>query len=143
MALKIQDVLNLIEELDEAMDSRRGQSSGVFVELCPAVWQASLQKLTIFEPYEEDGDVETVEEMRIRVVKQLKIHAESILDMLNEIELGVIMGKTREAGKEEQPKKPGLCDKCGKEMVLRQGKHGKFYGCTGFPECKGTRSIPS
>lgn len=27
---------------------------------------------------------------------------------------------------------------CGKKMVLRKGKHGEFWGCTGFPKCRGT-----
>jgi DNA topoisomerase-1 len=31
------------------------------------------------------------------------------------------------------------CDKCGKSMVLRWGKHGSFVGCTGYPECTNTR----
>ncbi len=30
------------------------------------------------------------------------------------------------------------CPKCGKLMILRAGKNGKFYGCSGFPGCKGT-----
>ena len=28
--------------------------------------------------------------------------------------------------------------KCGKTMILRSGKFGKFYGCTGFPKCHNT-----
>jgi DNA topoisomerase-1 len=31
------------------------------------------------------------------------------------------------------------CEKCGKEMVLRWGKHGTFVGCSGYPECTNTR----
>lgn len=31
------------------------------------------------------------------------------------------------------------CPKCGRAMILRpSGKFGPFYGCTGFPKCKGT-----
>ena len=33
------------------------------------------------------------------------------------------------------------CPKCGAPMVLRKSKHGKFYGCSRFPECKGVNSI--
>ncbi len=32
------------------------------------------------------------------------------------------------------------CPKCGSRMVLRNGRRGKFYGCSKFPYCKGTRS---
>ena len=31
------------------------------------------------------------------------------------------------------------CDKCGRPMVLRWGKHGTFIACTGYPECTNTR----
>ncbi|MEW5734829.1 MAG: type I DNA topoisomerase [Thermodesulfobacteriota bacterium] len=33
------------------------------------------------------------------------------------------------------------CDKCGKPMVVRQGKYGPFYACSGYPKCKNTRSM--
>jgi DNA topoisomerase-1 len=29
-----------------------------------------------------------------------------------------------------------VCDKCGKPMMLRQGKRGPFLGCTGYPKCR-------
>ena len=28
-----------------------------------------------------------------------------------------------------------ICEKCGRNMVLKMGKYGKFYACPGFPEC--------
>jgi DNA topoisomerase-1 len=34
-----------------------------------------------------------------------------------------------------------LCDKCGRQMIVRQGKYGDFLACSGYPECKNTRSI--
>lgn len=30
------------------------------------------------------------------------------------------------------------CPECSKPMVLKDGAFGKFYGCTGFPQCKTT-----
>jgi len=33
------------------------------------------------------------------------------------------------------------CAKCGKDMVLKDGKYGSFLACTGYPECKHTESI--
>jgi len=52
----------------------------------------------------------------------------------------------------ERKKKPSkqqlapACPLCGKAMVLRTARKGKmagssFWGCCGFPECKGTRSV--
>jgi DNA topoisomerase-1 len=33
------------------------------------------------------------------------------------------------------------CDKCGKPMAIKIGRFGKFLACTGYPECKTTRSF--
>jgi DNA topoisomerase-1 len=34
-----------------------------------------------------------------------------------------------------------ICDKCGKPMVIKWGKHGSFVACTGYPDCKNTREL--
>ena len=34
------------------------------------------------------------------------------------------------------------CDKCGKPMVIKWGRHGSFIACTGYPECTNTRELP-
>ncbi|WDL96466.1 topoisomerase DNA-binding C4 zinc finger domain-containing protein [Alicyclobacillus sp. ALC3] len=34
------------------------------------------------------------------------------------------------------------CPKCSKQMVLRHGKYGSFFRCSGFPDCRQTQSIP-
>ena len=34
-----------------------------------------------------------------------------------------------------------VCDKCGKPMVIKWGRYGKFMACSGYPECKNTRQI--
>jgi DNA topoisomerase-1 len=34
-----------------------------------------------------------------------------------------------------------VCDKCSKPMILRWGRFGQFFACTGFPECKNTRPL--
>lgn len=42
----------------------------------------------------------------------------------------------------EQPEESGeICDKCGKPMVYKHGKFGKFLACSGYPECKNIRSL--
>ncbi len=32
-----------------------------------------------------------------------------------------------------------VCDKCGKPMVMRWGRYGKFLACSGYPECRNTK----
>jgi len=34
-----------------------------------------------------------------------------------------------------------LCDKCGKPMAHKEGRFGRFLGCTGYPECKAILNI--
>lgn len=34
-----------------------------------------------------------------------------------------------------------LCDKCGKNMVIKKGRYGKFLACPGYPDCKNTKAI--
>ncbi|HEX9060387.1 MAG TPA: type I DNA topoisomerase [Clostridia bacterium] len=33
------------------------------------------------------------------------------------------------------------CEKCGRFMVIKMGRYGKFMACPGFPECRNTRPI--
>ncbi len=46
-----------------------------------------------------------------------------------------------ESFKEEIKKKEEekFCPKCSSKMVQRSGRYGKFYGCSKFPYCRGTR----
>jgi len=34
-----------------------------------------------------------------------------------------------------------ICEKCGKKMVIKVGKYGKFLACPGYPECKNVKPI--
>jgi len=34
-----------------------------------------------------------------------------------------------------------LCDKCGKPMIKKMGRFGRFLACTNYPECKNTRPL--
>ena len=34
-----------------------------------------------------------------------------------------------------------ICEKCGRKMVIKTGRYGKFLACPGFPECKNTKRI--
>ena len=35
-----------------------------------------------------------------------------------------------------------VCDKCGRNMVIKAGRFGKFLACPGYPECKNTKPLP-
>ncbi|HEY1372981.1 MAG TPA: type I DNA topoisomerase [Candidatus Binatia bacterium] len=44
-----------------------------------------------------------------------------------------------EVAKEEEINE--TCEQCGRPMVLRWGKYGRFLGCSGYPECKNIRGL--
>ena len=33
----------------------------------------------------------------------------------------------------------GICPKCGGKLIMRDGKYGKFIGCSNFPKCRYTQ----
>jgi DNA topoisomerase-1 len=43
-----------------------------------------------------------------------------------------------------KPEPSGVdCEECGKEMLIREGRRGKFLGCSGYPKCTATRELPA
>ncbi|HKQ97423.1 MAG TPA: type I DNA topoisomerase [Candidatus Polarisedimenticolia bacterium] len=34
-----------------------------------------------------------------------------------------------------------VCEKCGKPMVIKWGRYGRFLACTGYPDCKNTQEL--
>ena len=51
--------------------------------------------------------------------------------------------KYEEVEKKDINEKPTgkKCAKCGAEMIIKLGRFGKFYACSGFPKCKYTESL--
>ncbi len=41
--------------------------------------------------------------------------------------------------KETKVQEMGTCDRCGRPMVVKTGRFGKFLACSGYPECKNTK----
>ena len=34
-----------------------------------------------------------------------------------------------------------ICEKCGRRMIIKTGRFGKFAACPGYPECKNTKPL--
>jgi DNA topoisomerase-1 len=55
--------------------------------------------------------------------------------------------KALEAAQENMPRvkleeeTAEVCDNCGKPMVIKTGRFGRFIACTGFPECRTTKPL--
>ena len=54
-----------------------------------------------------------------------------------------LMTKEKELSKKEltEEKTDEICEKCGKPMVIKVGRFGKFLACTGYPDCKNTKQL--
>lgn len=46
-----------------------------------------------------------------------------------------------ELSKEEVEYSDQICEKCGKRMVYKRGRFGRFLGCEAYPACKSTKAI--
>ncbi|MEK6682897.1 MAG: type I DNA topoisomerase [Nitrospirota bacterium] len=55
-------------------------------------------------------------------------------------ELVIAQKEMRNIKKEEIPTDI-VCEKCGKKMVIKWGRHGQFLACSGYPECKSTKEF--
>ncbi len=72
----------------------------------------------------------------------------SWVDVLEEFYGGFskMMEKAEEDMKDVNMKIPDeetdiVCEKCGRKMVIKTGRFGKFLACPGFPECRNTKRI--
>ncbi len=69
------------------------------------------------------------------------------LDTLNEFyipfdeSLQKVLDQKREIKQELLEKTEMKCEICGRTMVIRWGRNGRFYACSGYPECKNTKPI--
>ena len=52
-----------------------------------------------------------------------------------------VSGQQSAENGEAQAEEVAPCELCGRDMALKKGRFGTFYGCTGYPECKNIRKI--
>jgi len=50
-------------------------------------------------------------------------------------------GTLGEPEPEPEPDERVRCEICGKPMILKSGRYGRFYGCVDYPSCKGIRNL--
>jgi len=74
-----------------------------------------------------EGKMEWKEVIR-KFYQPFSIDMEKAQELIEKIEI-----KDEEAGKD--------CPECGKPLLIKHGRFGKFLACSGFPECKHTESM--
>ncbi|MDR2607719.1 MAG: type I DNA topoisomerase [Treponema sp.] len=81
--------------------------------------------------------LDQVEESSIRWPDMIREFWDPFKNRVDEV------GKTLESykGSLDEPT-DYICEKCGKPMIKKLGRFGFFLACSGFPECRNTKSIP-
>jgi len=82
-----------------------------------------------------EGDLDHVEEGKEDWVKVLSSFYESFEKRLEVAEDEMKEVEIKDEVSDE------LCEKCGKPLVYKMGRFGKFLACSGFPDCRNTKPI--
>ncbi len=82
-----------------------------------------------------EEDLDRIEEGQADWVKILQEFYGSFESHLNEAK------EKMQSVKREAVATNEVCEKCGKPMVIKWGRFGKFMACSGFPECRNTKAI--
>mgnify|MGYP000757061120 FL=1 len=73
--------------------------------------------------------------------KSVRVARECTAEILTAKEVAELLGDKTEEAKSAPAKMSMICPECGKKLVERSGKFGKFIGCSGFPKCRFTQSV--
>ncbi|WP_443082230.1 type I DNA topoisomerase [Thermodesulfitimonas autotrophica] len=79
--------------------------------------------------------LDAIEEGKADWVKLLEDFYEPFQEELRKADIEVERIKVAEEVSGE------VCERCGRSMVVKQGRYGKFLACPGFPECRNTRPL--
>jgi len=82
-----------------------------------------------------EGDLDHVEEGKENWVQVIGEFYKSFEKRLN-----VAEDEMKEVEIRDEPSDE-TCDKCGRPMVYKMGRFGKFLACSGFPDCRNTKPI--
>lgn len=73
--------------------------------------------------------------------RPVRVARECTAEILTDKEVAELLGDKTEDIKSAPAKMSMICPECGKKLVERLGKFGKFIGCSGFPKCRFTQSV--
>ncbi len=98
-------------------------------------WFPDVFNVTFTARMESELDrIESGEDRWVNVVREFYDPFKKDLDNLT--------SKTAELKKSLQTETEEACPECGKTLVIKWGRGGQFLACTGFPDCRYSRSLP-
>ncbi len=137
----------------------------------PSTYAPTITTITARQYVEHEGKQLKPTNLGEAITELLKEHFKKIVDAkftaemendLDEVEHGskdwvstlhefyddfsATLGKAEEAMEGKRVKVPDeetdvICELCGRNMVIKYGRYGKFLACPGFPECGNTKKI--
>lgn len=84
-----------------------------------------------------ETDLDTIEEGKSYWVDILKNFYDGFEENLNRVKEDMKGVKI----KLKEDETDIICEKCGRKMVIKIGKYGKFIACPGYPECKNIKKL--
>ena len=81
-----------------------------------------IEELSVEEIYNEE-DLEKI----LSIINSNKSH---------QTDISHVMDINKIKKENEKKIEEGICPKCGSKLVEREGKYGKFLGCSNFPKCR-------
>lgn len=81
-----------------------------------------------------ENQLDQVAESKQNYVEMLREFYEPFIKNLNEVQDKIEKVKIAEQETDV------ICEKCGRNMVIKQGRFGKFLACPGYPECSNIKS---
>jgi DNA topoisomerase-1 len=82
-----------------------------------------------------EEELDEIEEGRLHYVDALKEFNRQFAKDLKSAAANMENIKTKEEPTDR------TCEKCGRPMVIKWGRYGRFIACSGYPECKNTQEI--
>ena len=90
-----------------------------------------------------EKDMSLISEGKKTLEETVKESREMLTEVMKTLEKDKEKIKTNIKAAHLKQNTVGKCPKCGKDLVIRSSRKGKrFVGCTGFPACKNTYSLP-
>lgn len=84
-----------------------------------------------------EGELDSIAEGKALLAEVLKEFYASFTKKLDEAQIKMKSVKKQVVSTDQ------VCEKCGKPMVIKWGRRGRFLSCSAFPACKNAKSITS
>ncbi|MBI3621217.1 MAG: type I DNA topoisomerase [Nitrospirae bacterium] len=82
-----------------------------------------------------EEELDEIEEGQLRWVQVMEDFYKPFQKRLSKAQVDMQDVKRQEIPTEHQ------CEKCGKPMIIKWGRHGSFLACSGYPECRNTKEF--